>query len=103
MSNEARRLSNELDHAIMAINRERISQITGNVGKTDFFNVAESVSNLRARYLKSVLKLGACTDAGGTDTDHAMEIKQLRQAYEEAVAGFEALEHALRRGYLTLS
>ena len=103
MSKELRRLSNEIDHAIKVMNRERISQVAGNVSKTDFFKVAEAVSDLRARYLKGVLKLGACTEAGEIDTDHAMKIKQLRQAYEEALAGFEALEHALHREYLTLS
>ncbi len=103
MSNESRRLSNELDHAITVLNRERIGEITGAVSKADVFKVAESVSDLRARYLKGVLKLGACTETDGIDSDHAIEIKQLRQAYEEAVAGFEALEHALHRGYITLS
>ena len=103
MSNESRRLFNELDHAITVLNRERIGEITGAVSKADFFKVAKSVSDLRARYLKGVLKLGACTEAGGIVSDQAMEIKQLRQAYEEAAAGFEALEHALHREYLTLS
>jgi hypothetical protein len=102
-SREHRRLHLDLEHAIAAINGERISAVTGPISKDSFINVAKMVACLRARYLDTVLKLGAKCHDECIPTEAALELKNLREAYGEAIHAFDALEHALHRGYVTLA
>ena len=99
---EHRRLHLELEQEITVINRERISAVTGVIGRDHFTNVAKMVACLRARYLDTVLQLGHKCHSECIPTESALELKRLRQAYSEAIEGFSALEHALQRGYVTL-
>jgi len=96
----SRRLHQELETLIGDVNRELISAATGPVTRTAFVNVAQVVASLRARYLARVLDLAG---QAPVDTDTALELKRLREAYAEALEGFAALEHALQRGYLALA
>ena len=94
------RLYNELEHRIQQINRTRISEAAGNVSVDDLLQVVEHVSMLRARYLAAVIKFGKSNDFPAAD---AQALRSLREAFEEAMAGYEALEHAYQRGYLELA
>ncbi len=98
-----RRLHHELEQAITKINREQINVVTGKITKNNFINVVKMVACLRARYLYTVLQLGANCHSECIPTESALELKRLHEAYTEAIEGFSALEHALQRGYVTLS
>lgn len=100
---DRRRLHNELEPKINSINQALISEATGTVSREDFVDVAKMVACLRARYLHRVLTEGKRCRAECIGTDVALELKQLREAYNEALNGFAALEHALKRGYLELN
>ncbi|MEQ8230142.1 MAG: hypothetical protein RLW61_19715 [Gammaproteobacteria bacterium] len=100
---ENRRLHYELEHAIKKINCEQISGATGQLTRKRFIEVARMVACLRARYLHRVLELGANCPETCIETEVALELKRLREAYSEAMEGFAALEHALQRGYIQLS
>ena len=95
-----RRLKYELEHAIKQINRDLIGEAAGTLGREDFSQVAKMVACLRARYLQTTLKMAESSGDQCIDTESALELKNLRIAYEEALAAFDALEHALRRGYI---
>jgi len=97
---EIRRLFQELEHNIKAINREKISEIAGDVSKESFVNVAKTVARLRAKYLAKVIELQSTDDISGKDIS---TLRGLRTMYEEATEGFSAMQHALNRGYFTLS
>lgn len=97
---DTRRLHNQLEHEIANINRKHIGEVAGAISKQHFIDVAEKVSVLRAHYLKQVLEFGRVE--AGLDEAKANELRQLRQNYQEAMEGFNALQHAFRRGYLTL-
>lgn len=99
---DGRRLHNEIEHSIKSINRELIGQATGDINRDAFENCARMVACLRARYLHTVLALGADCHSECINTDAALELKALREAYFEALEGFGALEHALQRGYIAL-
>jgi hypothetical protein len=99
---EYRRLHNELEQAITRINREQISAVTGAITRENFINVVKMVACLRARYLYTVLQLGGKCHSECVPTEDAMVLKQLHEAYAEAMEGYAALEHALQRGYVTL-
>ncbi len=98
-----RRLHHELEQAITKINREQIGVVTGKITKDNFINVVKMVACLRARYLYTVLQLGGKCHSECIPTESALELKRLHEAYSEAIDGFAALEHALQRGYVTLS
>jgi hypothetical protein len=99
----SRRLHHELETTIREVNAELISASTGAITRSAFTNVARMVAALRGRYLSCVLRLGEESLHGNIDTDTALELKTLREAYTEAVEGFAALEHALQRGYVSLA
>ena len=98
-----RQLHHELEQSITAINRSQIGAVTGAISRTAFINVVKMVACLRARYLHTVLDLGKDCHSECITTEAALELQRLRQAYTEAMDGFAALEHALKRGYVQLS
>lgn len=95
-----RRLFQEIEHSIKAINREKISEITGGVSREAFINVASTAARLRARYLAKVIELETTDDISGDDIS---ALRTSRLMYEEAMEGFGALQHALSRGYFSLT
>ena len=97
-----RRLHYEFEQSITAINRSQIGAVTGDISKSAFINVVKMVACLRARYLHTVLALGKDCHSECITTEAALELKRLRQAYTEALDGFAALEHAVKRGYVHL-
>lgn len=100
---DSRRLHNEIEHAIKSINRDLIGEATGDIDRQAFINCARMVACLRARYLHTVLVLGRDCHSECIDTASALKLKSLREAYSEALEGFNALEHALKRGYIALA
>ena len=97
------RLHHELEMTIREVNHELISASTGAITRSAFTNVARMVARLRGHYLQCVLRLGEESINGDINTEAALELKPLREAYVEAVEGFAALEHALQRGYISLA
>lgn len=97
-----RRLQHRIEHEIRQINHATIGEATGPITLADYTAVARMVSNLRARYLKAAIDLGKANPDACLSLTHTDELRELRIAYQEALQGFEALEHALRRGYVTL-
>jgi hypothetical protein len=97
---DIRRLFQEIEHSIKLVNREKISEITGEVSREAFANVASTTARLRARYLAKVIELESSEDIKSTDIS---TLRGSRLMYEEAMEGFSALRHALGRGYFTLS
>lgn len=95
-----RRLFQELDHEIRRLNTDKISEITGNVSRDAFINVAKTTARLRARYLAKVIELQTSDDI---KPDEISALRGSRIMYEEALEGFSALQHALGRGYFSLN
>jgi hypothetical protein len=95
-----RRMFQEMEHSIKVINHERISEITGNITKQAFVNVASTTARLRARYLAKVIELESSDDITPADIS---TLRGTRLMYEEALEGFSALQHALGRGYFSLT
>lgn len=96
------RLLQEIDSAITEANRVSIKSVAGSVTQDKILRVAVAVSGLRANYLAEVLRL-AEKGAGLADRPTAMaELRDMRVAFEEGVAAFDALRHALDRGYIEI-
>ncbi len=95
-----RRMFQEFEQAIWESNRAAITAATGGISKESVLRVAITVSRLRARYLREVMKLSADTGAEILDPSAVLDLRQMREAYEEALNAFGALRHALERGYI---
>lgn len=98
---EIRRLMQQFEHQISEMNSTSISQIAGDIKKSDFLDLARSVSILRAKYLKDVLLIAHADEAQLTNR-LCYDVKEAREAYQEAIESFDQLKHALQRGYFNL-
>ncbi len=98
---EIRRIMQSFEHEISEMNSSAISEIAGDIRKSDFIDLAKSISILRALYLKEVLQLSHEQPEQLTDKLSG-EVRQAREAYQEAIESFDQLKHALQRGYFNL-
>lgn len=96
------RLMQQFEHEIVDVNRRHISEITGEIKRQDILKMGEAISICRANYLKSVLEMSK-TDDGSLATRLTDDVKRQRLLYEETMAGFAALRHALERGYVEVN
>ena len=96
------RLMQHFEHEIVNFNRKHIGEIAGEINKEDILKIGESISICRANYLKSVLEM-AKTNDGSLTTRLTDDVKRQRLLYEETMAGFAALRHALERGYVVVN
>ncbi|HJL41475.1 MAG TPA: hypothetical protein RMG48_09235 [Myxococcales bacterium LLY-WYZ-16_1] len=93
----ANRFLLEVEASIIQANRRIISEKVGTVTRQRFEQLAQKVAQLRADYL------AAAFDHDWDPTRPAeTAISDKRRQYEESVAAFEALERAVRRGYVEL-
>ncbi len=98
---EIRRIMQSFEHEISEMNSSAISEIAGDIRKSDFIDLAKSISILRAHYLKEVLQLSHEQPEQLT-SKLPNEVRQAREAYQEAIESFDQLKHALQRGYFNL-
>ncbi len=95
-----RRMFQELEHNIKSVNRDKISEITGEVTRDAFDRVVSTTARLRARYLAKVIELESTEDIKPSDIS---SLRGSRLMFEEALEGFSALRHALCQGYFDLT
>lgn len=100
MSQEINRLLLQQDKAIREINQQVINPLLPELTLAGLNPVATMVARVRARYLKALLDLAeSCSDCVPAE-EQIDELRVLREAYEEMVVGAQALETAIKRGYL---
>ena len=99
---DVQRIMQRFEHEIIAVNRQHIGDITGEISKGDILRMGEAISICRAKYLKSVLEVTKA-DVGDLDNRLTAEVRSRRILYEETMQGFAALRHALERGYVVVS
>ena len=99
---ETRRMLQQFEHKVLEVNKRHIGEIAGEINEDNFLKLAEAISISRARYLKVVLQMANTED--GTLSDELLEdLHQQGEMYHEAMRGFNALRHALSRGYCLLT
>jgi hypothetical protein len=91
-----------IDKAIQPINREIIHKAIPGLNRDKYIEFAAVVAELRAEYLAAALAyfLEQRRSHGGGDSDAVRNLRGKREAYEEALAAYEALHRALERGYV---
>ena len=99
--NKIRRMLQEFEHKVIDINKQTIHEVAGEIGAEEFAAVGTTIACARANYLKEVIKL-AKSDNDSLNAGLNEALLEARKNYEEAMAGFAALKHALERGYFNL-
>lgn len=95
------RLMQRFEHEIVEVNRRHIGEITGEIGENDVLKMGEAISICRANYLKTVLDVAKNED-GNLAEGLTNKVRNQRLLYQETMLGFEALRHALERGYVVI-
>lgn len=98
---QIKRMMQQFDHEISELNSTAISEIAGDIHKSDFLQLARAVSIIRAKYLKQVMAIARAEDAS-LSFQLCLETRKKRIAYEEVIESFDQLKHALERGYFNL-
>ncbi len=94
------RLLLELEQAIRTINQEVINPVIPELTIKGLRPVLKMVANARAAYLKTLIDLSADTNGELLSSNQVEKLRHLRVAYDECVAGAQALETAIQREYL---
>jgi len=91
-----------LEPAVAEANRHAIHAKLPKVNQEIFLRFAVSVARVRAEYLAQAMTL-ADREHGGVPNDaEVAQLAGLRARYEEAVKAYDALAHAVERGYVEL-
>ena len=92
----------EIEQGISETNKKIIHQRIPPVTLGNFQPFANSVARLRARYLEAAFKFAAKDSGAPIDDNEVAELRRQRENYEESRNAFEALRHAIDRGYVDI-
>ncbi|MAF50105.1 MAG: hypothetical protein QGH73_18720 [Rhodospirillales bacterium] len=90
----------EVEQGIRLANRELIHKRIPELNKDKILSFAIAVGRLRARYLAAAVNMSVNEAGESPDKDYIEDLRQKRQAYEEARVGFDALRDAMEKGYI---
>lgn len=93
----------EIEQAIRVANCEVLGDRLKPINKETILPLAVSVARLRGDYLAEAFRLAGADKGKALKEDDVAQLKKHRLAYEEARRAFEALTHAIDRGYVELS
>ncbi len=93
----------EIEQAIRVANCEVLGKRLKPINKDTILPLAVSVAKLRSDYLAEAFRLAGADKGQALKEDEVALLKKHRLAYEEARRAFEALTHAIDRGYVELS
>ena len=92
----------EIEQGIREANREVIHERIPPITAENLLPFAVSVARLRARYLEAAFKFAGKAGGDPINDDEVADMRLQRQTYEEARNAFEALRHAIERGYVKI-
>ncbi len=92
----------EVEQVIREANRRVIHERIPPITSENLLPFAILVARLRARYLEAAFKFAEKDSGDPIDESEVAEMRLQRQAYEEARDAFEALTHAIERGYVEI-
>ena len=90
------------EEAIRQANLEVINPMVPALSIDKILPVAVNVAKLRGRYIAAMFDLLGEDSTGTLDDNQTESLRVFRLAYEESLAAYRTMEHAIDRGYLTL-
>lgn len=105
MDREARKqlahFMERIELAVFTANREVIHARIPQLTQSSFLKFATRVAELRAEYLAQSLALA--TSSGRPNAQAIAELRAVREAYEELLHAFDAMQRAIERGYADIA
>ncbi len=98
-----RRKIQNIEHVLRKVNREVISPIIPTLEMDDILPVMAVVAKLRGIYLKELLQTANTAQGGVPSEEQMLRLKGCREAFEEILAGAQALEVVIEREYLDIN
>ncbi len=98
-------LAVELEQVVADANKHAIRTALGTISRKEIEASIHFVAAVRARYLLTVKKLAHPEKIAGQPEERAKLFDRLREerlAYEESLAAFNALRHALAQRYVKI-
>lgn len=92
----------DVERGIREANRDVIHQRIPPITAENLMPFAISVARLRARYLEAAFKFTEKSMNDALDDAEIESLRRQRMSFEEARTAFEALRHAIERGYVEL-
>jgi hypothetical protein len=92
----------EIEQAIALANREVIHQRLPALNAAKILPLAVLVARIRTRYLELAFSLAEKSKGEVYQDSDLADLKRWRETYDEARLAFEALMHAIERGYIAL-
>lgn len=92
----------EIEQAITLANREVIHQRLPALSTAKILPLAVLVAQIRTRYLELAFSLAEKSKGEVYQDSDLADLKRWRETYDEARLAFEALMHAIERGYVAL-
>ena len=99
---DQKRFLGEIEQGVRLANWEIIQAAIPDLTKDAILALAEVVGRLRARYLKAAFGLSVNEEGEIPDSADIAEVRKRRQNFEEAHDAFEALHHAIEKGYVNV-
>lgn len=93
----------EIEQGIREANRKIIHERIPPITAANLLPFAVSVARLRARYLEAAFKFAEKASGDPIEDSEVEDMRRQRLTYEEARDAFEALRHAIERGYVEIS
>lgn len=94
------RFLSEVEQDIRTANTQIIHERIPALSREAIHAFAVAVGRLRARYLEAAFKLGVDEHGDPPDEQQVNELRRRREMFEEARSAFDALQHAIGRGYI---
>jgi hypothetical protein len=92
----------ELEQGVRVANREIIGAHIPELNKDKIHALAVMVGRLRASYLDLAFQMCAAGDGAAPEPTAIESLRKRRQMFEEARDAYEALRHAVERGYIDI-
>lgn len=96
-----RKFLDQIERNIREANRGIIHDRIPELDQAGFAEFAQRVARLRASYLQAALEAGTRME-DDEKSPWVESLRRHREAYEEAREAFEALQHAIERGYVDM-
>lgn len=95
-----KRFLNDIEQGVRIANREIIHKYIPALNRDAVLAFAVAIARLRARYLEAAFKSSNGDKGEPLDQAEVNELRQRREAYEEAKSAFAALRYAIEQGYV---
>jgi len=95
-----KRMLQQMEHIIREVNREVMNPMLPPLDNDHILPVMAVVAKLRGAYLKELFHTAQTAESGVPTKDQLQKLKRCREAYEEMLAGAQALEVVVERGYV---